>query len=71
MRKVVDGLREQMRRGTARQQEFDIAGGMERPQHIGQGFDPQQEQINNLGRQQRPAPEAAKPKTKKRERLVG
>ena len=68
MRKVVDGLREQMRRGTARQQEFDIAGGMERPQHIGQGFDPQQEQINNLGRQQRPAPQAEKPAKGKRQR---
>lgn len=51
--KRIDELLEQHRRGMARQQQYDAAGGMERPVHLGQGFDPQQEIINNLGHQTR------------------
>ena len=67
--KRIDELLMAQRRGVARQQEFDAAGGMERPVHLGQGFDPQQEQINNLGREQRPAPKAIS--KKRREKLAG
>ena len=69
--KRIDQLIEQQRRGIARQHEFDAAGGMERPVHLSGGFDPQQEQINALGRQQRPAD--AKPVKGKhsRERSAG
>lgn len=70
MRIQMDKLLDEKRRGVARQQQYDVAGGMERPVHLGQGFDPQQEQINNLGQQARPAPKVARP-AKKRERLAG
>jgi hypothetical protein len=68
--KRIDALLDQQRRGTARQHDFDVAGGMERPVHMGQGFDPQQEQINNLGREQRPVQAPVKP-SKRREKLAG
>jgi hypothetical protein len=69
--KRIDQLLEQQRRGVARQQQYDAAGGMERPVHLGQGFDPQQEMISNIGREQRPAPQAeAKPK-RTRQKLAG
>lgn len=66
--KRIDQLLEQMRKGVARQQDFDTAGSMERPVHLGQGFDPQQEIINNVGRETRPA---AKPARRTRQRLAG
>lgn len=66
--KRIDQLLEQMRKGVARQHDLDEAGNMPRPVHLGQGFDPQQEIINNVGRETRPA---AKPARRTRQRLAG
>lgn len=55
--KTIEKLVQQNKAIMARQGDIALAGGMEHPVHIGQGFDPQAEQIAALGRESRPAPQ--------------
>lgn|ERR1700722_2272668 len=66
LQKTVEKLVQQQRNAILRQDQVDLAGSMERPVHLGQGFDAQAEQIAALDRQNR---QPAKPPVRQRRAL--
>ena len=56
LQKSVEKLVARNRADMLRQDQIDLAGGMERPTHLGEGFDPQSAQIAALDRENRQAP---------------